>query len=305
MDRFKRGKPTKIKLADRDLKIFRLLSVHRVLNSGHIAIFLGVRDEPYYRRRLRALFDNYYLDRIKNYHNEFSEAGSDKIIYALSDTGAEALNGAGEKIITRGRTKNNDRLKVSSLKHDLLTVDFLTSALSLEDKQTKVILSDEILATASSSQRQKKNPLSMNVEFKYLDQWTHKALIPDSLFAIEQGARKHYYFLETDTGTENQTRSTPRLESILRKMKGYSNIYKDKIAKESFGIAQFKVLFLTTTEKRIDYMIKNVFDEYIAGDIPRNIFLFSTFEKVKNETLAGDIWKDCRGNKVKLFTNKL
>lgn len=68
-------------------------------------------------------------------------------------------------------------------------------------------------------------------------------------------------------------------------MKGYTAIYKDKIAKNSFGIADFKVLFLTTTDKRIDYMIHNVFDEHIAGDIPRNVFWFSTFDQMARDKL--------------------
>jgi hypothetical protein len=301
MDRFKRGMPTKIKLTERDLKIFRLLSVHRVLNSRHIAQFLGVPENTFYRKRLKDLFDNRYLDRVRNYQNAFSEQGSDKIIYALSDTGAQELVSTGEKVATRGRTKNNERLKVHRLNHDLKTMDFLGSVLALGSDQTTLFLADEILATASESQRLKKQPLSMNVEFDYLGTYTHKALIPDALFAIEPGNRRKHYFLEIDTGSENQTRSTPKLESILRKMKGYSNIYKDKIAKQSFNIDNFKVLFVTTTDKRIDYMIEKVFNEYIAGDIPRNIFLFSTFEKTKSNLATGKVWKNCRGEAVSFF----
>lgn len=176
------------------MHILRLLSVHRVLNSEHIARFLGLKDSSYFRERLKSLFDNEYLDRITNYHNEFSETGSDKLIYALADKGAEALNRAGDKVSVRGRSKNNNRLKVGSLKHDLLTLDFLTSLLALEDENTKVLFSDDILATASEHQRLKRNPLSMNVAFDYLGQYTHKGLVPDGLFAIERGNRQLIFF---------------------------------------------------------------------------------------------------------------
>ena len=301
MDRFKRNEsPATIKLTDQDLRILRLLSVHRVLNSRHIAQFLGVPETTYYRKRLKDLFDNKYLDRITNYQNAFSDKGSDKIIYALSDLGAETLQQAGEKVTAKGRTRNNERLKVHSLNHDLKIMDFLGSILALGSNETRLFLADEILATASQSQREKRNPLSMNVEFDYLGEYTHKGLIPDGLFAIEQSNRRKHYFLEIDTGTENQTRSTPRLESILRKMKGYSNIFKEKIEKQNFNFSGFKVLFVTTTKKRIDFMIDEVYEGYIAGDIPRNIFLFTTFDQIKNNGLADDIWIDCRRQKTSI-----
>jgi len=301
MDRFKRNEsPATIKLTEQDLRILRLLSVHRVLNSRHIAQFLDVPETTYYRKRLKDLFDNKYLDRITNYQNAFSDKGSDKIIYALSDLGAETLQQAGEKVTAKGRTRNNERLKVHSLNHDLKIMDFLGSILALGSNETRIFLADEILATASQSQREKRNPLSMNVEFDYLGEYTHKGLIPDGLFAIEKGNRRKHYFLEIDTGTENQTRSTPRLESILRKMKGYSNIFNEKIEKQNFNFSGFKVLFVTTTQKRIDFMIDRVFDEYVAGDIPRNIFLFTTFDQIEKTGLADDIWIDCRRQKFNL-----
>ena len=48
-------------------------------------------------------------------------------------------------------------------------------------------------------------------------------------------------------------------------------------------------------------MIKNVFDEYIAGGIPRNIFLFSTFERAEKESITDKTWIDCRGDKTSIF----
>lgn len=295
MDRFKRSTPTNIKLTERDFSILKLLATYRALDSSHIAKLLNLKDEPYYRRRLRALFDHGFLDRIKNYHNALSEQGSDKIIYALADKGANQLKQAGEKLVVRGRTQSNNRIRVTSLKHDLLVMDFLTSLLDIQTNNIKIIPATKILADAPEHQRKKRNPLSMSAEFDYLGEYTHKGLIPDGLFGIQRGSRTRYYFLEVDTGSENQTRATPRLESILRKMKGYVAIYKNKVAKDSFNIPDFKVLFLTTTDKRIDYMIHTVYDEYIAGDLPRNIFMFSTFTKMKTDTLADKVWVDCLG----------
>ena len=146
MDKFKRSeKPKPITPSDRDYHILRLLSVHRVLNSEHIARFLNLNDSSYIWERLKSLFDHQYLDRIKNYHNDFSETGSDKIIYDLADKGAEELNRAGDNVSVRGRSKNNNRPKVGSLRHNLLTLDFLTSLLALEEKNTRILFSDDIL----------------------------------------------------------------------------------------------------------------------------------------------------------------
>lgn len=82
-----------------------------------------------------------------------------------------------------------------------------------------------------------------------------------------------FFFLEADRATEPNEADQERLGYIYRKMLAYSFTHKLRIHTKHLGFQEFRVLFVTTSAKRVENMIReNIQVNNGAGSEP---FLFT------------------------------
>jgi hypothetical protein len=118
----------------------------------------------------------------------------------------------------------------------------------------------EIIGAAPARTRALPNPLSVAVPpIDDAPRWIE----PDALFAI--GDR--YFALEADMGSES-------IEAIIKpKIRAYREIVASRTIDRHFGIDNLRVLFITTSEKRMRNMMRAV--EKIARNRRSTMFLFA------------------------------
>lgn len=119
------------------------------------------------------------------------------------------------------------------------------------------------------------------------------AHIPDAVFALRKGGKNALFFLEVDRGTEvvsNDARGV--LKAIL-----FYNAYlaEGKYQRYAcdFGVEEFRafrVLFVTTNEKRIEQIRKAAESLQTPAKTKQFVWL-STFDQVAGSVLTSDSWQ--------------
>jgi len=150
----------------------------------------------------------------------------------------------------------------------------------------RIISREEILAHAPEHTRRKRDPFRWQTRINWNNEWHEIAIVPDAVFGIEytdkpDGKNKAYFFVEIDRGTMPILRRDIRQTSFARKMHSYADTYERKLHVEHFGIKNFRVLTVTTSEERIDTMI-GAFESEVADVAPAGMFLFRS--KTKQQT---------------------
>ena len=118
-------------------------------------------------------------------------------------------------------------------------------------------------------------------------------IIPDAYFALEQDNKVFHFFLEIDRGTTD-------LKRIALKCRGYLNIWNDKIAHTQMGLRSFRVLYVTSSEKRMENMLEQL--RKIKSLQSRTDIILITaadlFSLSKPDSIFKPIWKylDSDGN---------
>ena len=74
-------------------------------------------------------------------------------------------------------------------------------------------------------------------------------IVPDAFFIIDGAGQDFCYFLEVDRGTTDHGR-------IRTKLEAYASLWRSKAASLQLGIRSFRVLYVTTTEKRLQRMLR-------------------------------------------------
>lgn len=125
------------------------------------------------------------------------------------------------------------------------------------------------------------------------------AVIPDAYFALKYRERTFHYFLEIDRGTTS-------LKRIALKCRGYLNIWQEKTAHPIFDHQSFRVLFVTSSDKRLGIMIE-LLRKLFIGYQRIDIICITTSEEyslAKPGKLLEPIWKTV-DNKGNIRTNGL
>jgi hypothetical protein len=93
---------------------------------------------------------------------------------------------------------------------------------------------------------------------------------PDGYIGLVKGTVASHFFLEIERGNGVERR-TFQLSSFAKKLEAYKYISDHKIYKEKLGLANMRVLVVTTSEKRMHTMMKLVEDTIGAS----RVFLFA------------------------------
>ena len=238
-----------IVLQPRDLKLLQELSRMRVIDRELAKVVAGFGSTTRANTRLlrltrAGLLRSFFFGTI---------AGGRKAMYTLSPKGGQVIGVASGGIRRKsGQTVVGDLFVEHQMKINEIyaTVRFgiLTNAVHVRRWQTF------------------RTPLA-----------TGTSLIPDGYFEVESAGQIRAMFLEADLGSE-------ALRIWQKKTSEYVRFASSGNFTKIFSLPQFRVLALTTSERRL---------ENIRATVRRStdkIFWFSTFQSVNREGLWSPAW---------------
>lgn len=118
-----------------------------------------------------------------------------------------------------------------------------------------------------------------------------KPVYPDGYCLVRQGRRMTYNFVEADNGTEG-------LKQFMGQMAVYQAYVDAGLYQEDFGTRFWRVLVVTTGDKRLENLRRKVIQ---VGGGGRN-YLFTTYDRISPQTiLSAPIWRMTRGDEMYTF----
>jgi hypothetical protein len=305
--RFRRAsEPPPFRLTDDDVEIIRHIARHRFLRSTHIAALVG-RSLDRTNDRLLRLFHAGYVDRPRAQLDRFPTSGTAPMLYALADRGARLLRQRGDlPSATVEWSRKNRKVQRPFIDHQVEIVDFQVALQRAVSTRADVRLSFEGERSAAALRRQGRGArpcFALSAQLSQNGIVHHVSVVPDSVLALHfADGTQHNYAVEIDRGTMPVFRSDPEQTSIARKMQVYLSAHAAKQHQREFGWTNFRVLFVTTNQERIETMIDASRQPYTrrrgAG---ASLFWFSTFAEIKE---AADLlalkWRDGNRHAVRL-----
>jgi hypothetical protein len=256
-----------IVITQRDMRIFKTLLDYRFLFTSWIKKkFFGAKSKC--DRRLRQLYDHKFIDRIQIPVLE----GKAELLYALGKNGFTLLKQKGQIKEELGWPPKRNKVSFRYLTHTLEVIKF---RLAVEEAVTQ---NPEIKLLFWSC----KEDLVKKFEGKKIYK-----LIPDSLFVLNAPISPSFYFLEVDLATESVK------SGFGKKMERYKSYYQHGLFEEKFGCKKFKVLVITTSNRRLYSFVK--YAEKLNTGL---IFWFTTLDKIFPESvLYQKIWMPGNGKR--------
>lgn len=261
-------------LTERDKRIILAVYENRYISRNQIrSLFFNVTSMT--NERLMRLYQHGYLDRL---YPPVS-FGSTQAVYGLDRKGAELV--AKELGVEREAInwkKRNAKVEFLFLEHTLAISEFRVG-LELAAKERDDI---QILFWKGQGKSLNGRVKDLAVKSKYL------VVTPDAFFGIltpnglstEASAKagKAYFFLEVDLGTESNQR-------FRKKIIAYRQYWKTGKYQEKYGFKSFRVLTITTSEKRLNNLVATAKDCGAKG-----MFIFTTQDLTKPNKIFDNIW---------------
>lgn len=303
--RFRRASdPPIFRLTENDVAIIRLLARHRFLRSIHIAALVG-RSLDRTNHRLSRLFHAGYIDRPRAQLDYYPTAGSAPMAYALADRGAQLLSeNDGLDLSKVDWSRKNRGAGRPFIEHQLEVMDFHVSlqCAARSRNDVRLISADEIVASFPIQSNGAHPPVNLEVKISY-DSAVHEVgLIPDLVFGLEfaDGSRR-CFMVEVDRGTMPIVRRDIRQTSFERKMRAYLTAHATKAHERHFGWKTFRVLTITTDNRRMQSMIDSLCEERVPHSPGPLLFLFTERNKLCSSDPLTHIWHDGTGREVRLI----
>jgi hypothetical protein len=297
--RFRRAAPPAFRLADGDTEIMRLLARHRFLRSTHIAALVG-RSLDRTNDRLCRLFHAGYVDRPRAQLDYYPTMGSAPMVYALADQGARFLNELdGTHFDNPAWSRKNRQAGRPFIEHQLEVVDFYVALeiAARERSDLRLLPLDELIAAFPHETRTARNPVSLQATISQCGFQHEFGLVPDLAFGLmfPDGSRR-CFLVEIDRGTMPITRSDIRQTSFARKMRGYLTAHNAGEHTRRFGWRTFRVLTVTTDERRMLSMIKTAQAIHSPTGPGASLFFFATRDALRAGSPLAHSWKDGLGH---------
>ena len=303
--RFRRVKVPGFRITSRDLAIVRAVYEHRLLSSDHIVGLLGDGSRQQILRRLRLLYHGRYLDRPRvQLADLYEQPGTRPMVYGLGDKGADLLaEQAGLKRSAVSWTAKNRAIRSRFFHHTLLVSGIMVAfeVACREAGNVRVIPWDEILAGKCPEEtRDLKHPRTWRVP---VPRHGSIGVTPDNIFGLEfldrpEGQRQTFFFLEADRGTMPVLRKNLKTTSFYRKLVAYHATFTQSIHTKRFGFKAFRVLTVTTGQKRVTSMVNAA--QKLEG--LQGMFLFADHGAVTQARPLAIDWRTGRGDRGRLVS---
>jgi Replication-relaxation len=301
--RFRRApEPPAFRVTDDDVHIVRQLARHRFLRSTHVAALVG-RSLDRTNDRLERLFHDGYLDRPRAQLDRFPSAGSSHFVYALADRGARLLiERDGVEFANVEWSRKNRKAGRPFIEHRLEIMDFYVGLECAARSRTDVqlIRPDELVATFPDQRRTARNPFTLKVTLSHRGILHETGLVPDFAFGLTltDGSRR-YFLVEIDRGTMPVVRSdTLRQTSFEEKMRAYLTAYAAKQHDRQFGLKTFRVLTMTTDDRRARSMTEALRHLRVPHSPGASLFFFATRDELRRGDPLAHTWHDGNGRET-------
>jgi len=255
LPRFTRAAPEhrpNFQITDRDIQIVGIVGDNRFVKSIHVSQLLAASHEKI-SRRLQALYHNAYLDR-PDAQREHYRAGSDKMVYALANRGAQLLiHQHGRDIADVDWSRKNFEAKRAFVLHQLAIVDFRVALILAARARPGLALVEpkELVTTMPPPTQAAPKPFAWRVKVQHKGTPQEIGVNPDYAFALRfaDGSRRAY-LVECDRGTMPVARAALKQTSIIKKLLTYHRGHKQKLHVRNFDWKAFRVLIITNTATR-------------------------------------------------------
>lgn len=249
-------------IGSRDLHIFEAIHHHGYSASHYLHALVG-GEKNAFQKRLGQLYDFGYLQRFKEQEDSFVRRLR-HIIYGLTDKSRQHLTDAGRFVPFYDRTDPFEHRFMGACVS--ASIELECRALGL-----KYIPRSEVLSKKNKPLR---IPLPHFGEKTYLE--------PDDLFGIQYPDGSYRRFaVEIDRSNE-PLEGQNRHSSIEKKFDYYEYLIKERVYHEVWGIPGLMLLFITTSQKRVDH---------IKDDIKERSTAFASRAALKAyPTFAGRNW---------------
>jgi hypothetical protein len=304
--RFSRpGVPPPFRITERDVDILRAISQFRFLSSHQVQRIVG-GSERGVRNRLRNLFAHGYLDRPVHQRAELAAFLNPPLVYGLGKHGARLLADLGRPIDHRlDWTTKNTRATSPFLAHTIEVAETMMQFTSAcHGSAARLVDHHELLPLMPEPIRTAHDPFALRVKFRHHAKDVVVAVVPDRLFALVYPDTRHNFALELDRGTTDiNAKRIIGKSSFRRKLLGYFRAWQDRRHADVWGFKSFRVLTVTTSEKRIENMLAA--QREITKDCPAGLFLYSTPERLVQHGALGPAWVTSKSDNVSLLHDKI
>lgn len=297
-----------LRITARDLAILTEVARFRFLSSAQIARLIG-GSEATLLVRLKLLFYHVYLDRPRHQHAQlalFFDEGNRPLVYGLARRGAQLLSEQGAAVdASLDWTTKNARATAAFLAHTLETADAMIAFDEACRASGSAHLIDHhaLVPFMPEATRRLSDPFRCRVEVRTAGQALPIpiAVVPDRLFSLAYAdGTRHNYALELDRGTMDiRAKRLAGKSSFRRKLIGYFHAWRERRHSERWGFKSFRILTITTSEKRIASM-RAAQAEVTHGSVP-GLFLYTTQDRLAEHGAFGDAWQNGAGEVVRLI----
>jgi hypothetical protein len=306
--RFRRSQPPSFRLTEGDVEIVRQLASHRFLRSTHIAALLD-RSLDRTNDRLLRLFHAGYVDRPRAQLDYYATEGSEPMVYALADRGARLLIGCdGVDFANIDWSRKNRGAGQPFIEHHLEIVDFYVALKCSVRRRPDVRLIDavEIVTSFPHPHISGRNPFELRAHVTHNGAAHKIGLVPDLVFGLEFVDRSRRCFMvEIDRGTMPVTRDNIGQTSVERKMRTYLSAQAAKQHERQFGWQAFRILMVTTDERRAQAMKRILRGIHIPFSLGPQLFLFATRHELYTGQPLASVWQDVDGRRLSLISGSV
>lgn len=301
--RYRRVAAAPIAPTARDVEIIRIVHRFRFVRSTHLMSLTGAPYKPL-MRRLQLLYHNQYLDRPRAQIEKYTVGGSKPMVYALGNRGADLLaQQDGERRAKVDWTAKNRESGRLFIEHTLLIADVMIALMLATASRDDVQLIDgnELLPLFPVKTQHARNPYLMPVRVVHQGEAADVGLVPDRIFALQfpHTNERSYFFLEADRATMPVTRKSLEQTSVLRKLLGYHQAWRQGIPAARFGFQNVRTLFVTSSAERAQTMFEANRDA--TQKLGSRLFLFADAASFISADALECILLNGRGEQVRLL----
>ncbi len=247
-----------IRLTERDIDILTHLHTFRFLTAEMAAQLLNMPLKTA-RHRLKLMWEHGYIDRppVQKKLWDVHAPGSYPLVYALSDRGAPILQQERHIVTNKDhRYRNNQYHSELHFKHDL-AIPETVAILSQATRSKGHIFLDHHQIQGGHRHGDYRKHLTMTVMAEIKGQAIKKTITPDYACGIQFNPERDpsILLLEIDRGSEQVKFKDHQAATLESKYLFYNTAHDQKLFQARYG-PNFRVLIITTSPQRRDYMIE-------------------------------------------------
>jgi hypothetical protein len=266
-----------MRVTSRDVALLENIARLRLATSPQLAALDGGSAQNV-SRSLLALWENGYVERPEaRAASRFLYEGSRPAIYGLTRKGAALLRAYGHDV-RRRLLDGIDKERGAGwrfVEHTVSIAEFMVrlEVAAQERPDIRVLERAEILEDAPKSKRDRLVKMEATIRFGRV--MRRNSVVPDALFGLRfNDADDSYFMLEIDRGEMPVERyKNAQRTYFAKKMLTYHEANRQQRHVHDLGIANFRVLTVTTTPGRVGRMLDTL--NGITRKRGSNVFLFT------------------------------